>query len=46
MDKLYLCLVKNHIRTIEQVPVQFRDVVMSDLTALGLDGNGKLIVVA
>lgn len=44
MVDMYLALVINHRRTITQVPVQFRDAVMADLTALGLDGNGNPIV--
>ena len=44
MVDMYLALVINHRRTINQVPTQFRDAVMADLTALGLDGNGNPIV--
>lgn len=46
LNDMYLALIINHRRIINQVPVQFRDSVMADLTALGLDGNGNLIVVA
>lgn len=45
MVDLYVALIINKRRTIEQVPAQFRDPVMADLTALGLDGNGNPIEV-
>lgn len=44
MIDMYLALVMNHRRTIDQVPAQYRVAVMADLTALGLDGNGNPIV--
>lgn len=44
MVDLYVALIVNGRRTIEQVPAQFREAVMADLTALGLDGNGQSIV--
>ena len=44
MIDLYVALIVNHRRTINQVPAQFKDAVMADLTALGLDGNGNPIV--
>lgn len=40
MVALYVALIINGRRTFEQVPVKFRDAVMADLTALGLDENG------
>lgn len=40
MVDLYVALIVNKRRTISQVPVQFREEVMADLKALGLDGNG------
>lgn len=46
MIDMYLALVINHRRTIVQVPIQFRAAVTADLIALGLDGNGNLIVEA
>lgn len=44
MVDLYVALIVNKRRTIGQVPTQFRDAVMTDLTALGLDGNGVQVV--
>jgi hypothetical protein len=41
MVDLYVALIINKRRTIEQVPTQFQEAVMADLTALGLDGNGN-----
>lgn len=43
MVDLYVALIINKRRTIEQVPAQFREAVMADLTALGLDGNGDML---
>lgn len=40
MVDLYVALIINKRRTIEQVPVQFQEAVLADLNALGLDGNG------
>lgn len=44
MIDMYVALIINHRRIIEQVPIQYRTAVMADLTALGLDGNGNPIV--
>lgn len=41
MVDLYVALIVNKRRTISQVPVQFREEVMKDLKALGLDGYGN-----
>lgn len=41
MVDLYVALIINKRRTISQVPLQFQEAVMADLTALGLDGNGN-----
>lgn len=41
MVDLYVALIVNKRRTILQVPTQFREEVMADLKALGLDGNGN-----
>ena len=41
MVDLYVALIINKRRTIEQVPAQFQMAVMADLTALRLDGNGN-----
>ena len=51
MVDMYLALVMNHRRQIPaggplaMVPVTYSAAVMADLTALGLDGYGNLIVV-
>lgn len=37
---LYVALIINKRRTIDQVPSQFKDPVLTDLNAIGLDGNG------
>ena len=42
---MYYRLVKAGLRTIEKVPLQFRDAVIADLTALGLDGSGNPIAI-
>lgn len=44
MVDLYVALIVNKRRTITQVPIQYRDAVSADLTALGVDGNGDPIV--
>lgn len=50
MVDMYVALVMNHRRQIPaggplpMVPVNYSDAVMADLTALGLDGYGNLIV--
>jgi hypothetical protein len=41
MVDVYVALIVNHRRTIEQVPTQLRSAVLAELTALGLDGNGN-----
>lgn len=41
MIDVYVGLVVAHRRTIEQVPASFKNAVLADLTALGLDGNGN-----
>jgi hypothetical protein len=41
MVAVYVALIVNHRRTIEQVPVNLREAVLAELTALGLDGNGN-----
>lgn len=38
---LYVALIIAGKRTLAQVPVRFRDAVLADLTALGLDENGN-----
>jgi hypothetical protein len=40
MVDMYVALIINKRRTLSQVPIQYRDAVSADLTALGLDGNG------
>ncbi|MDF2841765.1 MAG: hypothetical protein K0R00_191 [Herbinix sp.] len=37
---VYVTLIMNKRRTIEQVPAHLRTAVLADLTAMGLDGNG------
>jgi hypothetical protein len=44
MVDLYVALIVNKRRTIDQVPTQFKEPVLADLNALGLDGNGDPIV--
>lgn len=44
MVDLYVALIINKRRTIDQVPAQFKDAVLADLNALGLDGYGNPIV--
>lgn len=41
MVDLYVALIVAGRRTIDLVPTKFKDAVLADLTALGLDGNGK-----
>lgn len=41
MVDLYVALIINKRRTIDQVPAQFKDAVLADLNALGLDGYGN-----
>lgn len=38
---LYVALIVSSRRTIDQIPDKFKDSVLADLTALGLDGNGQ-----
>lgn len=40
MVALYVALIINGRRTFDQVPAKFKDAVMADLEALGLDENG------
>jgi hypothetical protein len=41
MVDIYVALIVNHRRTIDQVPVQLKTEVLADLAALGLDGYGN-----
>jgi hypothetical protein len=41
MADMYVALIMNKRRTIDQVPAQWKDPVMADLTALGMDGYGN-----
>ena len=43
MVDLYVALIIAGRRTIDRVPVKFRDAVIRELAALGLDENGNLI---
>lgn len=43
MVDLYVALIIAGRRTFAQVPVRFRDAVLADLTALGLDETGQPI---
>lgn len=43
MIDMYCRLVKAGLRTIQKVPDQFRDDVMTNLTTVTLDGNAKSI---
>jgi hypothetical protein len=43
MVDMYVALIIAGRRTLEQVPPTFRSQVETDLTALGLDGNGDPI---
>jgi hypothetical protein len=44
MVDLYVALIIAKRRTIDRVPVQLREAVLAELTALGLDGYGNPIV--
>lgn len=44
MIDLYVALIIAGRRTIDQVPLRFREAVLADLNALGLDGQGNPIV--
>lgn len=46
MIELYVCLIRNRIKNLSQVPVKFQDVVKKDLTVLGVDENGNVIAAA
>lgn len=41
MVDMYVVLILNKRRTIDQVPAQWRDLVLADLTAIGVDGYGN-----
>lgn len=41
MVDLYVALIIAGRRTLAQVPARFRDAVLADLTALGLDEKGQ-----
>ncbi len=41
MIDLYIALIIAGRRTIDQVPSRYRDAVIADLAALGLDENGQ-----
>jgi hypothetical protein len=41
MVDMYVALIINKRRTIDQVPAQYKDAVLADLTALGVDGYGN-----
>ena len=41
MVDLYVALIIAGRRTIDQVPAKFREAVIADLNALGLDENGE-----
>ncbi|WP_054955003.1 CD1375 family protein [Paenibacillus dakarensis] len=43
MVDLYVALIVNGRRTIDQVPERYREQVRIDLSALGLDENGNLL---
>lgn len=43
MVAVYVALIIYKRRTINTVPARFKEAVMADLTALGLDGNGDPI---
>lgn len=46
MVDIYVALIVNKRRTIEQVPTHLQTQVLADLKALGLDGYGNPITVA
>lgn len=41
---MFLLLVLAHRRKVDQIPIGFRDAVMADLVAVGLDGNGNPVM--
>lgn len=41
MIDLYVALIINGRRTIDNVPARYKDAVLADLNALGLDGYGN-----
>ena len=41
MIDLYVALIINGRRTIDKVPARYKDAVLADLNALGLDGYGN-----
>lgn len=41
MIELYYTLVKENRRTIDQVPARYREAVIADLAAIGLDETGQ-----
>jgi hypothetical protein len=43
MRDIYVGLIVNKKRTIEQIPASYRQAVLDDLEALGLDGYGNPI---
>ncbi|WHH58325.1 CD1375 family protein [Petroclostridium sp. X23] len=43
MVDIYVALIINKRRSIDQVPAQLKDAVLADLTVLGLDGYGNSI---
>lgn len=43
MIDIYVALIVAKRRTIDRVPARFREHVLADLEALGLDGNGDPI---
>lgn len=43
MVDMYVVLILNKRRTIDQVPEQWRELVLVDLNAIGVDGNGNPI---
>jgi len=45
MVDMYVALILNKRRTLEQVPTQWKSAVETDLNALGVDGNGDPIEV-
>lgn len=46
MVDMYVALVMNGRRKLEQVPEKYREAVRIDLESLGLDGNGNPISLA
>lgn len=43
MIDLYVALIINGRRTIDNVPAKYKDYVLTELSALGLDGYGNPI---